>query len=118
MPPNHPFLQDYAMLVLATMTRLQQQQNMLQQAQQDVADQQAGGGGAGGNYEQKPAVSPGQREGGVCGHGSGSVSGHGSSGLGSSLQSSPLGPGGDVHCPGQANTQVGRGRGDFFRLLT
>ena len=87
-PPNHPFLQDYAMLVLANMTRLQQQQNLLQQAQQDVAEQQAGGGGAGGNYEQKPAVSPGQKEGGV--------SGHGSSGLGSSLQSSPLGPGGDV----------------------
>jgi len=69
LPPNHPFLQDYAMLVLQNMTRLQQQAA-------DAAEVAA-----------QPGVSPSP-----CQHTDGSrgQSGHGSSGLGSSLQSSPL----------------------------
>jgi protein bicaudal C len=70
LPPNHPFLQDYAMLVLGNMTRLQQQQ------QQQEAELREQGGAC--------AVSP--SPGGTAG----GLSGHGSSGLGSSLQSSPL----------------------------
>ena len=67
LPPNHPFLQDYAMLVLQNMTRLQQQAN-------EAAEAAAA-----------PGVSP-------CQHTDGSrgQSGHGSSRLGSSLQASPL----------------------------
>merc|ERR1719427_388978 len=71
LPPNHPYLQDYAMLVLNNITRLQQQQQLLQ------AEQQVGTG---------PAVSPG------AGQHTSDGSGHGSSGMGSSLHSSPHRP--------------------------
>jgi len=73
LPPNHPYLQDYAMLVLNNITRLQQQQ--LLQAEQQVGSGPAGYGSA---------VSPGAGQ--HTSHGSG----HGSSGMGSSLHSSPL----------------------------
>jgi len=95
LPPNHPFLQDYAMLVLQNMNRLQQQaaqQQHQQQQQQDgdlhVQLQQA-----------QPAVSPSQNQDGVQGktrpavspyQNTDGVSGNTSSGLGSSLHSSPL----------------------------
>ena len=46
LPPNHPYLQDYARLVLKNITGLQQQENM-QQAVDDPNNNhvQAGGGG-------------------------------------------------------------------------
>merc|ERR1719153_2025158 len=68
LPPNHPYLQDYAMLVLNNITRLQQQQE----------EQNTGG-----THSVSP--SPSQSGGPPAG-----LSGHGSSGMGSSLHSSPL----------------------------
>ena len=69
LPPNHPYLQDYAMLVLNNITRLQQQQeeqlNPKTNGHHTVSPSQSGGPPAG-------------------------LSGHGSSGMGSSLHSSPL----------------------------
>jgi len=68
LPPNHPYLQDYAMLVLNNITRLQQQQG----------EQNTQGA-------QSMSPSPSQSGGPPAG-----LSGHGSSGMGSSLHSSPL----------------------------
>merc|ERR1719489_534815 len=68
LPPNHPYLQDYAMLVLNNITRLQQQQE----------EQNTRG-------TQSVSPSPSQSGGPPAG-----LSGHGSSGMGSSLHSSPL----------------------------
>jgi len=68
LPPNHPYLQDYAMLVLNNITRLQQQQE----------HQNTGAA-------QPVSPSPSQSGGPPAG-----LSGHGSSGMGSSLHSSPL----------------------------
>ena len=90
LPPNHPYLQDYAMLVLENMTRLhhqqeelakrkspraQQHEHVINQGQYEGEEQVAGD-------INQPSTSPSQNHGGV--------SGHGSSGFGSSLQSSPL----------------------------
>ena len=75
-PPNHPYLQDYAMLLLNNIRRLYQQQE----------EQNTGGSlpvtNNGHQYSAK-SVSP------PC-YIVGSVGGHGSSGIGSSLHSSPL----------------------------
>ena len=78
--PNHPYLQDYAMLVLNNITRLQQQQE----------EQNTGGTQSGTNIghqysAQAASPSPSQSGGPPAG-----LSGHGSSGMGSSLHSSPL----------------------------
>merc|ERR1719233_2598095 len=71
LPPNHPYLQDYAMLVLNNITRLQQQQEeQNSRGAQSVSPSPSQSGGSGG----PPA----------------GLSGHGSSGMGSSLHSSPL----------------------------
>jgi len=78
LPPNHPYLQDYAMLVLNNITRLQQQQ-------EEQARLEAHGGGPASHL---PAASPGLSQSGSGG--TGCLSGHGSSGVGSSLHSSPL----------------------------
>ena len=67
--PNHPFLQDYAMLVLNNINRLQQQQ-------QDDHHLMP-------NYNTVQSVSPSPSQG-------NQYSGHGSSGMGSSLHSSAL----------------------------
>jgi len=93
LPPNHPFLQDYAMLVLQNMNRLQQQAVQQQQQQQD-GDLQVQ------QQQQQPAVSPSQNQDGLAGvksrpvvspyQNTDGVSGNTSSGLGSSLHSSPL----------------------------
>merc|ERR1712142_1434572 len=70
LPPNHPYLQDYAMLVLNNITRLHQQQQV---DHSSVGSQLVPNIGR--QYSAQ-LVSP--------------SSGHGSSGMGSSLHSSPL----------------------------
>jgi len=75
LPPNHPYLQDYAMLVLNNITRLQQQQ-----------DEHVSGSRTNGQYGGQ-SVSPTPSQSGGNNH---AVSAHGSSGMGSSLHSSPL----------------------------
>ena len=75
LPPNHPYLQDYAMLVLNNITRLQQQQ-----------DEHVTGARTNGQYGGQ-SVSPTPSQSGGNNH---AVSAHGSSGMGSSLHSSPL----------------------------
>merc|ERR1719320_2246574 len=80
LPPNHPYLQDYAMLVLNNITRLQQQQE----------EQNSGGiqsGPPSGHQYSIQSVSPSPSQSGGPPAG---LSGHGSSGMGSSLHSSPL----------------------------
>merc|ERR1719427_1242463 len=77
LPPNHPYLQDYAMLVLNNITRLQQQQ----QQQQLQIEQQAAAGAGYGSAVSPGGAGPGQHH---------TTSGHGSSGMGSSLHCSPL----------------------------
>ena len=81
LPPNHPYLQDYAMLVLNNITRLQaaeaegHHQETERQDRGVAAHSQASG-------VTQPSPSPSTQTMGV--------SGHGSSGMGSSLHSSPL----------------------------
>merc|ERR1719397_1622658 len=74
LPPNHPYLQDYAMLVLNNITRLQQQQQL-------QIEQQAAAGAGYGSAVSPGGAGPGQHH---------TTSGHGSSGMGSSLHCSPL----------------------------
>ena len=74
LPPNHPYLQDYAMLVLNNITRLQQQQQL-------QIEQQAAAGAGYGSAVSPGGLGPGQHH---------TTSGHGSSGMGSSLHCSPL----------------------------
>ena len=81
LPPNHPYLQDYAMLVLNNITRLQQQQE---------EQMNPGGGTSGqpnGHHYNAQSVSPTPSQ---TGGPAAGLSGHGSSGMGSSLHSSPL----------------------------
>ena len=108
LPPNHPFLQDYAMLVLQNMNRLQQQVkssksaqillNFFQAAQQH-SHQQAQEGELQVGQSSQPAVSPSQNQDREAVktrpavspyQNTDGVSGNTSSGLGSSLHSSPL----------------------------
>merc|ERR1719300_1643934 len=93
LPPNHPFLQDYAMLVLQNMNRLQQQ------AAQQHSHQQAQEGELQVGQPSQPAVSPSQNQDREAVktrpavspyQNTDGVSGNTSSGLGSSLHSSPL----------------------------
>merc|ERR550519_579982 len=80
LPPSTPYLQDYAMLVLNNITRLQQQQE----------DLNSGGtqpGQVNGHQYSAQAASPSPSQSGGPPAG---LSGHGSSGMGSSLHSSPL----------------------------
>jgi len=93
LPPNHPFLQDYAMLVLQNMNRLQQQ------AAQQHSHQQAQEGELQVGQSSQPAVSPSQNQDREAVktrpavspyQNTDGVSGNTSSGLGSSLHSSPL----------------------------
>jgi len=79
--PNHPYLQDYAMLVLNNITRLQEAEAKHSQ-QQEPGERQERERGEAREGVVQPSPSPST-------HGMG-VSGHGSSGMGSSLHSSPL----------------------------
>merc|ERR1719481_967074 len=79
LPPNHPYLQDYAMLVLNNITRLHQQQEGQNSVGQPVSFH--------GHQYSAQSVSPSPSQ---SGGAAGGLSGHGSSGMGSSLHSSPL----------------------------
>merc|ERR1719312_2309991 len=81
LPPNHPYLQDYAMLVLNNITRLHQQQ---QEDQNSLGTQPVPFHG---HQYSGQSVSPSPSQ---SGGAAGGLSGHGSSGMGSSLHSSPL----------------------------
>jgi len=80
LPPNHPYLQDYAMLVLNNITRLHQQQ----EEQNSVGSHPVPFHG---HQYSGQSVSPSPSQ---SGGPAGGLSGHGSSGMGSSLHSSPL----------------------------
>ena len=58
LPPNHPYLQDYARLVLKNITGLQQQENM----QQAVEDPNNNHVQADGGVKSSPTPSPPQQQ--------------------------------------------------------
>ena len=79
LPPNHPYLQGHAMLVLNNITRLHKQQ------EQQISGVMQPGTNTHQYSAQSVSPSPSQSGGSPAG-----MSGHGSSGMGSSLHSSPL----------------------------
>ena len=85
LPPNHPYLQDYAMLVLNNITRLQQQQE-----EQQNMGKSAGASNrktASNLHSSVQSMSPPKS---FSGGQAGGISGHGSSGMGTSLTSPQL----------------------------
>ena len=72
-PGHHPFLQEYQMLLLNNINRLQQQQQQIQHQEDHLMP----------NSNTAQSISP-------CLSQGNQYSGHGSSGMGSSLHSSPL----------------------------